>query len=276
MKIRRVFSPGRGVESLRTLHAASPIDRGLLRLDDRVSAVFPDYPDDLAHVPTFRQCLTHMSGLSGHGDWGGARNPHFENLVLNGIDANAPGKAYDYSGNGFELVAKAMELVAGRSAPHLYHEHLFGPLGMGDVPVDLASAGMQFTARELAAMAQLLANRGSYGDREFFAARTFETLLPEALGRRYPGVAEEEGVGMHWMRHTKPGVAPGSTRPQDLVFDPPLLGHGSLTSCLFFADPARGLVITQVRRTAGPRFGHWSLEFLAAIKDGLVAEGDGP
>src|SRR5262249_43043494 len=73
------------------------LDQGLIRLDDRVSAVFPDYPDDLAHVPTFRQCLTHMSGLSGHGDWGGARNPHFENVVLNGIDANAPGKAYDYS-----------------------------------------------------------------------------------------------------------------------------------------------------------------------------------
>src|SRR5262249_8662184 len=48
-------------------------DQGLLRLDDPVSKVFPGYPDDPAHVPTFRQCLTHMSGLSGHGDWGGAR-----------------------------------------------------------------------------------------------------------------------------------------------------------------------------------------------------------
>ncbi len=252
------------------------LDRGLLRLDDRVSAVFPDYPDDPMHVPTFRQCLTHMSGLSGHGDWGGARNPHFENVVLNGIDANAPGKAYDYSGNGFELAAKAMEVVVGRSAPHLYHEYLFGPLGMGDVPVDLASSGMQFTARELAAMAQLLANRGSYGDEEFFTAKTFEDLLPEPLSRRYPGVAEEEGVGMHWMRHAKSGAPLGSTRPEDLLFSPPLLGHGSLTSCMFFADPARNLVITQVRRTAGPRFGDWSLKFFGAIKDGLEAADSGP
>jgi CubicO group peptidase (beta-lactamase class C family) len=251
------------------------LDQGLIHLDDRLSVVFPDYPDDPAHVPTFRQCLTHMSGLSGHGDWGGARNPHFENIVLNGIDANVPGKVYNYSGNGFELVAKAMELVAGRSAPHLYHEHLFGPLGMGDVPVDLASSGMRFTARELAALAQLLTNRGSYGDKEFFTPETFEALLPEPLGRRYPGVAEEEGIGMHWMRHLKSGAPPGSTHPKDLVFNPPPLGHGSLASCLFLADPARGLVITQVRRSAGARFGDWSLKFFQAIADGLIVEGDG-
>jgi CubicO group peptidase (beta-lactamase class C family) len=248
------------------------VDQGLLRLDDMVTAAFLEYIDDPAHVPTFRQCLTHMSGLSGHGDWVGARNPHFENIVLNGIDATTPGKSYEYSGNGFELAAKAMEIVAGRSAPHLYHEHLFEPLGMGDVPVDQSSAGMQFTARELAAMAQLLTNRGSYGDKEFFTQQTFDSLLPEPLGRRYPGVTEEEGVGMHWMRHTRPGAPAGSTRPEDLIFNPPLLGHGSLTSCLFLADPAWGLVITQVRKTGGPRFADWSVKFLKAIKDGMVTE----
>jgi CubicO group peptidase (beta-lactamase class C family) len=214
-----------------------------------------------------------MSGLSGHGDWGGARNPHFENIVLNGIDANVPGKTYDYSGNGFELAAKAMEIITGRSAPHLYHEQLFGPLGMGDVPLDLASSGMHFTARELAAMAQWITNRGSYGDKEFISSATFATLLPEPLGRRYPGVAEEEGIGMHWMRHVRPGAPAGSTRPDDLIFNPPLLGHGSLTSCMFFADPARGLVITQVRKTAGPKYGDWSLKFLQAIADGMVPDG---
>ena len=54
-----------------------------------------------------------------------------------------------------------------------------------------------------------------------------------------------------------------------------LLGHGSLTSCMFLADPARGLVITQVRKTAGKRFGDWSFKFFRAIADGLLAEGDG-
>jgi hypothetical protein len=76
---------------------------------------------------------------------------------------------------------------------------------------------------------------------------------------------------MHWMRHTRPGAPVGSTRPDDLIFNPPLLGHGSLTSCMFLADPARGLVITQVRKTAGPKFDEWSRAFLQAIADGSVA-----
>jgi len=108
-----------------------------------VSTLFPGYSDDPAHMPTFRQCLTHMSGLSGHGDWGAARNPHFENVVLNGIDANVPGKTYEYSGKASSWSPRLWEIVTGRSAPHLYHEHLFGPLGMGDVPVDIASSGMR-------------------------------------------------------------------------------------------------------------------------------------
>jgi hypothetical protein len=131
---------------------------------------------------------------------------------------------------------------------------------------------MRFTAYELAAMAQLLANHGSYGEKEFFSSAVFKNLLPEPLGRRYPGVTEEEGVGMHWMRQTRPGAPAGSTRPEDLVFSPPLLGHGSLSSCLFLADPQRGLVITQIRKTGGTRFAEWSAKFLAAIKEALVAE----
>jgi CubicO group peptidase (beta-lactamase class C family) len=246
------------------------LDQGLLALDDPVGRVFPDYPRDPDRVPTFRQCFTHTSGLSGHGDWGGVRNPNFENVVLNGIDANRAGTTYEYSGNGFELAAKAMEVVTGKSAPHLYHDHLFGPLGLGDVPVGLASSGMRFTARELGVLAQWLANRGSYGDREFIRPATFETLLPEPLDRHFPGVTAEEGIGMHWLRHPRAGVPAGQARPQDLIFSPHTVGHGSFSSCVFLVDLDQGLVITQIRKTGGPRYGEWSQKFFQAVADGLA------
>jgi CubicO group peptidase (beta-lactamase class C family) len=246
------------------------LDQGLIGLDDPVATVFPDYPRGDARVPTFRQCLTHMSGLSGHGDWGGVRNPHLENIILNAIDVNEPGKAYAYSGMGFDLAAKAMEIVAGEGALHLYREHLYRPLGIGDVPMENASAGARFTARELGILAQWLANRGSYGGMEFISPRTFEGLLPEPLGRRYPGVKEEEGIGMHWMRQPRPGAGADSTSPEDLILGARVLGHGSLSSCVFLADLERGLVIVQVRRTAGPRFGEWSPRFFQAIADGVM------
>jgi CubicO group peptidase (beta-lactamase class C family) len=246
------------------------LDQGLIGLDDSVATVFPDYPKNSSHVPTFRQCLTHMSGLSGHGDWGGAANPHFENVVLNGIDLNEPGKAYAYSGMGFDLTAKAMEIVSGTSWRRLYAEQLFGPLGLGDVPMAYASAGAQFTARELGVFAQWLLNRGSYGEWEFIAPKTFERLLPEPLARRYPGMPGEEGIGMHWMRHLKPGAPAGSTRPEDSLFSNRLLGHGSLTSCILLADFEKDLVVAQVRRQAGPRFGDWAPQFFLAIVEGIA------
>lgn len=246
------------------------LDQGLIALDDPVSTVFPDYPPKSPHVPTFRQCLTHMSGLTGHGDWGGVRNPYLDNIVLNGIDVNDPGKTYQYSGMGFDLTAKAMELVTGKSALHLYRDHLFQPLGMGDVPMESASSGAQFTARELGLLAQWLVNRGSYGNNEFVSPETFATLLPEPLGRRYPGVDQEDGIGMHWLRNLKPGAPAGSTRAQDLVFSARTVGHGSWSSCILLADLDQDIVVAQVRKSAGPRYGEWSLKFFQAIADGLV------
>ena len=230
------------------------VDQELIRLDHSVATVFPDYPKTGGKAPTFRQCLTHTSGLRGHGDFGGARNPHLENVILNGIDVNQPGTAYNYSGMGFDLTAKAMEIVSGRSMVRLYHDHLFEPLGIGEVPMTDASAGARFTAWQLGVLAQHMANRGSYGELELVSPATFGQLLPEPLNRRYPGVAEVEGIGMHWMK----GLGPRT------------IGHGSLSSSIFLVDLDRDLVVVQVRRQAGPEFAEWSAKFLREALDVLT------
>jgi CubicO group peptidase (beta-lactamase class C family) len=246
------------------------LDQGLVRLDDSISTVFPDYPpNDPTHVPTFRQCFTHTSGFTGHGDWGGARNPHLANILLNGIDANQPGKVYQYSGQGYDLSAKAMEILAGQSWRRIYEDHLFAPLGLGDVPMDNASSGAQCTARQLGLLAQLFANRGSYGQLEFLSRQTFAQLLPEDLSRRYPEVHETEGVGMHWLRHVRPGRPADSTRPEDQLFSPRTIGHGSFSASIFLIDLDRDLTIVQVRRQAGERYNEWEPRFFEAIVDSV-------
>lgn len=241
------------------------LDQGLIDLDDPLSRVFPDYPKDDPHVPTFRQCLNHTSGLSGHGEFGGMRNPHLENILLNALDVNEPGVKYQYSGQGFELVAKALEIVAGQSAVRLYDEHLFRPLGFGDVPMGNASSEGEFTALELAILAQWIANRGSYGEWEFIAPRTFARLLPEPLRVTDRAYNEDEGIGIRWFRHRKAG-APGDSRlPEDLLFSPGTLGHGSFSGCIFVIDPANQLVITQVRRQSGGKSAEWTARFFETI-----------
>ena len=244
------------------------LEQGLIRLDDSLATVLPDYPKNDPHVPTFRQCLTHTSGLSGHGDFGGVRNPHLDNIILNAIDTNEPAKAYLYTGMGFDLVAEAMEIVTGKSALRLFYDHLFQPLQMGDVPMDNASSGAQFTAWQLGILAQYLANRGSYGGLEFVSPETFETLLPEPLGDRYLGIKEVEGIGMHWMKHPKPAAS--TTRPQELILSPRTIGHGSLSSSMFLIDLERDLVIVQIRRTAGEKFADFSPRFLQLVSDSVV------
>lgn len=239
------------------------LDQGLIALDDPLSVVFPDYPKNDPHVPTFRQCFNHTSGLSG--DFGGMRNPHLENVVLNAIDVNEPNVKYAYSGLGFELAAKAMELVAGKSAVRLYDEHFFRPLGFGDVPIGNASSDGEFTALELGVLAQWVANRGSYGDREFIAPGTFDRLLPEPLRVPDHGFVEDEGIGLHWIRHVKPGAPRDSKRAEDLLFSPRTLGHGSFSGCVFVVDPERQLVVTQVRKQSGPRSAEWSARFFQTI-----------
>ncbi len=241
------------------------LDQRRIELDDPLSVVFPDYPEGDPHVPTFRQCFNHTSGLSGHGDWGGMRNPHLENIILNGIDVNEPNVRYAYSGLGFELAAKAMELLAGNPAVRLYHEHLFQPLGFGDVPIGNASSDGEFTAMELAILAQWIANRGSYGDWEFIAPQTFDRLLPEPLRVPERGYVEDEGIGLHWIRHVKAGAPRDSKRAEDLLFSPRTIGHGSFSGCILVIDPEQQLVVTQVRKESGERSAEWSARLFQAI-----------
>jgi CubicO group peptidase (beta-lactamase class C family) len=248
------------------------LDQGLIDLNDALATVFPDYPKNDHRVPTFRQCFNHTSGLSGHGEFGGVRNPHLENIILNGLDVNEPNVRYSYCGTGYELAAKAMEIVAGKSAVRLYDEHLFRALNFGDVPIGNASSDGHFTAMELAILGQLIANRGSYGDLEFISPRTFNLLLPEPLQVPDRGSVEDEGIGLHWIRRLKPGAPPNSKRVEDQLFSPRTVGHGSLSGCVFMIDLERGLIIAQVRRQAGPRHGEWSARFFQTIADAVANE----
>lgn len=241
------------------------VDQNLVGLDDSVATVFPDFPQGDSRVPTFRQCFNHTSGLSGFGELGTMRHPHLENVVLNAIDVNTPNAKYEYSGLGFELAAKAMELVAGTCAVKLYDEHLFRPLGMNDVPMGNASSDGEFTAWELGVLAQWIANQGSYGELEFISPQTFEKLLPQPLTAPDRGFVVDEGIGLHWIRIRNSKSAPEAKGSESLLFSERTLGHGSFSGCILVIDPVQQLIIAQVRKNSGLRHGEWSQRFYEAI-----------
>lgn len=243
------------------------LDQGLVRLDDRISVAFPDFPADSPHTPTFRECFTHTSGLSGHGAWGDGGNVMMDNYFLTCLDTNEPGKVYRYSGMGYDLAAMAMQLLSGKALSRLYHDHLFSPLDMRGASIANANAGADYTALDLAKLAQWMANRGSYGEKQLIAPETFQSLMPEDLNRHYPEVNNVvDGIGMHWMHDHESEVRQAGAPSWQL------LGHGSLTSCVLDVEMTRQIIIVQVRRAAGENYKPWLTTLLRAVADNVVEE----
>ncbi|MCE3017565.1 MAG: serine hydrolase domain-containing protein [Pirellula sp.] len=246
------------------------VDQGLIELDWTLDRVFPDYPANVPFVPTFRQLLNHTSGLSGHGEWGGMFNPYLENIVLNGIDVNEPGKRHEYCGLGFELAAKAMEITTGKCAARIYHEHLFAPLGLQNIIMGNASSDGEFTAIELAIIGQWLANRGSYGEYQFISPETFQEMLPKSTGQS--SVAGEHGLGLHQISHRRQGPPKNPEKPNELLFSENTFGHGSFSGCILVVDPDQQLVIVQARKQFRPEDNKYWSQFFQVVADAIKDE----
>ena len=246
------------------------LEQGYVKLDNPIGRVVPGFPTKGEHMLTYRHLFTHTSGLEGHGEWGGIHDPWLDNIVLNGLEALHPGQVHLYNGMGYDLAAKAMEYMTGKSIVRLFHEGLFRPLGINDVQVDDCAFGTHLTARELGILGQWLANHGSYGDKQFISEETFEKLLPEDLSKYYPAVKVEWGIGLTWMPEQKPGAPPGSIDPKDLIFGQRTIGHASASACILRVDLDKDLVIVQIRKTAGEKYGEYAEKFFMAIADGMV------
>jgi CubicO group peptidase (beta-lactamase class C family) len=89
------------------------LDAALFALDQSVSTVFPEFAKYPEHSPTFRQCMSHQSSLKGHGSWCGVGNVWFDHVFFNGIETLNPTAKQKYSGDGFKLVGRAMQLLTG-------------------------------------------------------------------------------------------------------------------------------------------------------------------
>ena len=133
-------------------------EQGLLRLDDPVTAFFPDWPGD--RPVTVENLLRMESGLErdfwniayreyGYTDMdqadGFQLSPHGEDELFALLYADglhfAPGSRYQYSNVNYWLLSKIVTKVSGAPYQAYLAEHFFGPLGMTtagtDYPDDL-------------------------------------------------------------------------------------------------------------------------------------------
>lgn len=245
------------------------VDQGLVGIDDPVGNYVPDLPTEGEKALTFRHCFTHTSGLTGHGDWDGIHNPWLENVIANGLEYLSPGERYYYNGMGLDLAGKAMEMVANKSICRLMYENFFVPLGVKNFTLEDLAFSASVTAEELARFGQLLLNRGSYGDRQFFSEQTFEAILPRPLDDFYPGVEEEVGIGLWWMRIEKWLIDQFGDSEDVPMLSENILGHGAASGAILRVDLDNDLVVAQVRNAPGEKHEEFLYEFLRAIAASL-------
>jgi CubicO group peptidase (beta-lactamase class C family) len=250
-------------KSVSGMLAARFLDAGRFTLDQPVSAVFPEFAAHPSHTPTFRQCLRHQSGLKGHGSWGGVGNVWFDHVVCNGIETLEQSATQQYSGDGFDLVGTAMQLLTGETTTRLLHQAYFEPLGLPPIPCDQMGSGARPTVYQLAVLGQILANEGRYGRWEFFSRKTFEALLPTA----YEAYADPDpdnklhsyGLGTRWVREDRdPAGQP--------LFSRQTLGHGSFSFSVFLVDLENKIVVAQVREKNSKADATWYPRFLQAAR----------
>ncbi len=110
------------------------VERGLIRLDDRVSKYIPGFAQAGKDEITIRQLLTHSSGLRpgipSAGDWTGTEKAI--ELSVQSKMQSAPGKVLRYSDINFILLGEIVRIASGSRLDEFTSKELFTPMQMID------------------------------------------------------------------------------------------------------------------------------------------------
>lgn len=244
------------------------VDQGLIGIDDYVGKYLPDVPTSGPNALTLRHCFTHTNGFDGHGIFGGVHNPWLENTLIQVIKNDTVGTKHNYNGLGYDLAGKVMEIVSGKSIFRLFREHLYEPLAMEHTFHDWdLGYSCHSTAEDLAKVAQLILNKGSYNGMQFFSPETFEAILPRDLEEFYPTVKQKWGIGLTMMNWIIDDEKTGEKRS---LLSENIIGHGSATASVLWVDLENNIILTQSRRKGNEKFGIHFRIMVEAIEEELV------
>lgn len=186
-------------------------DEGKVALDAPVSRYLPSFSGGLKDQVTVKHLLTHRAGLSaGRELWRIARTPEEARTAVLASNINCqPGKCYEYSDLGADILGFIAEAASGQRLDQFLDERVFSPLGMNDThfklsmadqartaPTEIAPprgyplrgevhdenayalggvaghAGLFSTANDLSVFAQMLLNNGTYNGQRIVADST--------------------------------------------------------------------------------------------------------
>ncbi|MEO7520756.1 MAG: serine hydrolase [Gemmatimonas sp.] len=209
-------------------------DQGKIELEAPVSRYIPEYTGGLKDQVTVRHLLTHRAGLpAGRELWRIANNPQEARAaVLATPIACAPGRCYEYSDLGADILGFVVEAASGQRLDTFLDSAVFSRLGMTDThfrldaadaartaPTEIAPprgyplrgevhdenayalggiaghAGLFSTASDLSVFAQMLLDGGTYDGVRIVADSTVSLFTKRAVGSRALGWDTCDGDG---------------------------------------------------------------------------------
>lgn len=115
--------------------------KGMVDLDAPITRYVPEAPGGETRSITVRDLAAHVAGIRRYRD--GEKSPEFLSrhystagealrIFIDDPLVSEPGTAYLYTSFGYDLLAAAMEAVAGKPFPRIVEEEILVPLGLGD------------------------------------------------------------------------------------------------------------------------------------------------
>lgn len=246
-------------------------DRRAFALDDPIVTVIPEFagPDGRRATVSFRNLLTHTSGLPAHVNF---REESSYEAVMARVCAtplaHAPGQTVVYSDLGFMIAGETVARLSGKSLPAAIEQFVGQPLSLtslgyrpparlrdrivvteddprrggllrGDVHDEncwamggiAGHAGLFGTADDVAALGEMYRLGGAYGGGR-------QLLRPTALAAiREHARSADERRGLGWALKSGDGQSSGSR------LSPDSFGHTGYTGTSIWVDPTRALTI---------------------------------
>jgi CubicO group peptidase (beta-lactamase class C family) len=235
------------------------VDRGKLRLDERVTHYLPAFSGGAKELVTIRDLLTHRSGLPAGRDLPKSAGPESaREAVLATSLVRTPGSEYEYSDLGMDVMGFVIERITHEPLDQFVQRAVYTPLGMrstmfrpapwlrgriaptekaverGEVHDPTAralggvagNAGLFSTASDLAVFAQLMLDGGVAGSTRLFADSVAREFTKPGPGWR----------GLGWQ--TCPGDGSCGQYLSTRAF-----GHTGFTGTSMWIDPESDLVV---------------------------------
>ncbi len=254
-----------------TVVAMELYEQKKIRLDIPVNSYLPEFTGKLKDSVTVRNLLTHSAGLRPWDKlWLNAENKEEAlKYIINLPLEYTPGDSMIYSDLGIILMGEIIKTVTGESIDQLADKMVYKPMGMthtmynppeklwhGIAPTEIGGdlnrglihgtvhdentfffggisthAGLFSTSEDLAALAQMLINRGIYRHHRFFDPQT----VREWTSRQ--NIPEGSNRAIGWDTPSDEGSSAGD------FFSPGSFGHLGFTGTSIWIDPHRRIAI---------------------------------